>query len=71
VWSHVVNFLTEGIELALLSDQTACRRSGGLRLEGAMHAFMAAVLLGLAWFDEFREHAETDPPMKPLMTVSG
>lgn len=27
-----------------------------------MHAFMAAVLLGFAGFDEFREDAEADPP---------
>lgn len=52
----------EPIELALLRRKVTCRWPSRLGFEGSMHAFMAAVLLRFAGFDEFRQHAETNPP---------
>ena len=50
------------VELALLSLEVARRRSSGFGFERFVHAFVAAVLLGFAGFDEFGQDAETNPP---------
>jgi hypothetical protein len=52
----------EGVEAALLSPEVSFRWSGGARLEGFVHAFVATVLLGLAGLDELGKDAEADPP---------
>ena len=53
--------MAEAVELALLGAKIG-RRAGGFRFEGSMHAFVPAVLLGFARFDEFRQYAEANPP---------
>lgn len=58
----VVVGLAEGIEATLLGAQIRLRRSGGLGLQGLVHALVCAVLLGLAGVDQFAADAETDPP---------
>jgi hypothetical protein len=46
--SFVIEFLQEGVEFSFLLQEVGPRRPGGLFLQGQMHAFMAAVLLGMA-----------------------
>src|SRR5579864_3904776 len=49
--SFLIEFLQEGIELGLLLQEVDTRRAGGFFFEGEMHAFMTAVLLGMAGTD--------------------
>jgi hypothetical protein len=44
----VIEFLQEGAELGLLRQDVGARRTGRFLLPGGMHAFMPAVLLGVA-----------------------
>ena len=60
--AFVVEDLAEAVEAALLGAQAAGGGPGGLGLEGAVHAFVTAVLLGLAGLDELGEDAKADPP---------
>ena len=53
---------TEAIESALLSAQGASWRMSGFGLEGAVEAFMAAILLGMGGLDEFGADAQMEPP---------
>ena len=57
-----VELLAEAIEAPLLSGEAPRRRARGLGLQGAMHAFMAAILLRLARFDQLGQNAQADPP---------
>ena len=47
----VVELLDEGIELGLLLQDIGAGRTSGFFLQSQMHAFMAAVLLGMAGAD--------------------
>ncbi len=58
----VIELAAEVVEAALLGPEVSFRRPGGTRFESSVHAFVAAVLLGLAGLDEFGEDAEADPP---------
>ena len=49
--SFVIEFLHEDVELGLLLQDVGARRASGFRLQGEMHAFMTAVLLGMAGAD--------------------
>ena len=60
--AFVVEDLAEAVEAALLSAQAAGGGAGGLGLEGPVHAFVTAVLLGLAGLNEFGENTQSDPP---------
>src|SRR6266851_5952100 len=62
----VVELLPKSIEAALLRGEAARRRARGLGLQGAVHAFMPAVLLWAAGLDEFRQDAQADPPRRKL-----
>src|ERR1041384_6782540 len=58
----VVVAIDEVIELALLLQEVAGCRLGGLELQGQMHALMATVLLRMTRFDPFDLDAEPEPP---------
>jgi hypothetical protein len=68
-WAHVkrlvrpleIELLTEALKLELLSMPSAGGRASGCRLQGAMPAFMAAVLLGFAGLDALGEDTQEDP----------
>jgi hypothetical protein len=46
--SFVIKLLQEGVELGWLSQNVGARRASGFFLQGQMHAFMPAILLGMA-----------------------
>src|SRR5262249_54539879 len=48
VRSFVIEFLQESVELGLLLQDVGSRRASGFFLQSEMHAFMTAVLLGMA-----------------------
>jgi len=58
----LVELVTEAIELQLLGPHRVRRWARGFCFEGAMHALMTPVLLGLARFDELRQDTESHPP---------
>jgi hypothetical protein len=58
----MVELCTAVIELPLLCAQGGAGRAGGFGVQGAMHAFMAAVLWRFARFDALRQDAQADPP---------
>src|ERR1700732_295318 len=49
--SFVVYFLQKGVEPGLLLQEVDAGRAGGFFFQGEMHAFMTAVLLGMAGTD--------------------
>ena len=49
--SFVIEFVQEGVELGLLLQDVGTRWAGGFFLQSEMHAFMPAVLLGMAGTD--------------------
>jgi hypothetical protein len=61
VGSLLVEDVAEGIEAALLCAEVLLRGTGGLGLEGAMHAFVPSVLMGAGRLDELGADAEFDP----------
>src|SRR5690606_18239658 len=58
----VVELGDKSVEARLLLKEVHARRTGGFRFERAMHAFMAAVLLGMSWLDALDLNAEAEPP---------
>ena len=66
VRAFVVELLTESIESVLLGALVALGRCGGFGLEGSMHAFVSAVLLGFAGRNAIGSHAQTNPPHRQL-----
>ena len=52
----------EVIEAVLLLEMICGGRLFGLILQGEMHAFMATVLLGMAWPDALDRIAKPQPP---------
>ncbi len=62
MWAEVIEFLPEVVETALLSRHASSGRTSCLLLQGFMHAFVAAVLLGLAGLDELGEDSQPNPP---------
>ena len=57
-----VELPAEAVEAALLGAAGGCRRARRFGLQCPMHPFMAAILLGLARFDQLRPDAEADEP---------
>jgi hypothetical protein len=51
----------EAVEALLLSSQVGGRWHGGSLAQGTVHAFVPAVLIGLAGLDELGADAELDP----------
>jgi len=58
----IVEFIAEPVEATLLSGHAAGRRPSRLGFESSMHAFVAPVLLRLAWLDELGEDSQANPP---------
>ena len=59
---YVVEGAAEVVEVVLLSAEVGLRRLSGFTLEGSVHSFVTAVLLGFSRLDSFRTDAEPDPP---------
>ena len=64
--SVVIEFLTEAVELTLLSRQIGSGGAGGFRFQSAMHALVTTILLGFTRLDKLRQDAEPDPPGRQL-----
>ena len=60
--SVLVVFVHEALKSALLGAKGVLRRLGGCGFEGAMHAFMSSVFLGLSWTNAFGLDAQAQPP---------
>ena len=57
-----VELVCEGVEPGLLLKAVHAWRASGFFFQGEMHAFMAAVLLGMSGLDAFDRYAEPQPP---------
>ena len=60
--THFVEFFAELIEASLLAAQCGSWWPSSLLLERLVHAFVSAVLFGVAGLDEFGIDPESDPP---------
>jgi hypothetical protein len=58
----VIVAFEEAVELRLLLDEVRRRRPGGLQLQDEVHAFVAPVLLRMAWLDPLDLDGESQPP---------
>jgi hypothetical protein len=59
---RMVERVTDVIALPLLCAQGSAGRAGGVGVQGALQAFMAAVLVRCAGFDALRQEAQAYPP---------
>ena len=57
-----VELLAGAIKPELLSTPSPRWRAGGFCLQRAVHALMAAILLGFAGLDALEEDPQADPP---------
>src|SRR5579859_2223609 len=57
-----VEDVEKGIKASLLLKEVGGRGLGGFFLQREVHAFMTAVLVGLAGLDAFDANAEAEPP---------
>src|SRR4249920_419895 len=62
VRSLLVVLAPEAIEGVLLRAPVGGWRTGSLLLQGAVHAFVPPVLLGMAGLNAFRPNAQLQPP---------
>jgi hypothetical protein len=58
----VVEDVDEVVEACWLLKEVGSGRLGGFFLEREVHAFMAAILLGMAGLDSFNANAQAKPP---------
>jgi hypothetical protein len=66
----VVEDFDEVVEACLLLQEVASGRLGGFFFEGEMHAFMAAVLLGMSGLDAFHADPQAEPPDGELLRLN-
>lgn len=64
----VVEDFDEAVEPGLLLHEVPSGGLGGFFLQREMHAFMAAILLGMARLDPFNTDAQSEPPDRELAT---
>jgi hypothetical protein len=69
VLAFVVEDVDKLIEAGLLLKRVGRRGLGGFFFQGEMHAFMTAVLLGMARLDAFDADSQTQPPDGKLAQV--
>src|SRR5580704_4575580 len=69
VRTFVVEDFDEVVEASLLLQEVASGRLGGFFLQREMHAFMAAVLLGMSGLDAFNADPQAEPPDGELAQV--
>lgn len=62
VWTVVVKLVSEAIKAFLLRLKGGLGRSGGMRFERTVHAFVAPVLPGFSGLNALVGNAELDPP---------
>jgi hypothetical protein len=62
VGTLLIKNLEEVIEASLLLQEVSRGGFGGFFLQGEVHAFMAAILLGMAGADAFDADAQPKPP---------
>ncbi len=60
----MIKYFLEVIEFALLLQEVKPRRLSGLLFERQMHAFVAAILLGVSGFDTLNINAQAEPPYR-------
>src|SRR5262249_4218575 len=65
----VVELVAKHVEGPLLGGEAARGLSGRLRLQGAVHPFMAPVLRGAAGLDELGVNAQAHPPRPTASTT--
>jgi hypothetical protein len=66
VGSLGVVIIDKSIEASLLLQEVVGGWFGGLIFECQVHAFMAAILLGVSWLDPFDIDAKASPPDREL-----
>ena len=66
VRAFVVELLMKASNLGLLLQQVGAGRPGGFFLQGQMHAFVPAVLLGMTRPDALDADAQAQPPDREL-----
>jgi hypothetical protein len=57
-----IEFLDEGVEFGPLLEDVGAGGPGGVLLQGKVHAFVAAILLGVARANSLDGNAEAQPP---------
>jgi hypothetical protein len=57
------------VEAGLLLQEVGSGGLSGFFLQGEMHAFLAAVLLGMAWLNAFDADAQAQPPHCQLAEI--
>jgi len=66
----LVEVAPEGVEAPLLGSKDLAGGAGGLGLEGALHAFVATVLVGTGGFDQLGPDPEPDPVEGEVRTMT-
>src|ERR1700682_5731892 len=67
--TFLIELLQKGVELGLLLKNVRCGGASGFLLQCEVHAFMAAVLLGMTGANAFNADAQTEPPHRKLREV--
>ena len=67
--SFVIEDLHEFVEARLLLKEICRRWLSGFFFQSEMHAFVPAVLLGVAWLDALDANAQSQPPDRKLAQI--
>src|SRR5438270_14073380 len=68
--AHVVELVSEDLEASLLRAQVRLGIFVNPVLKRAVHPFVSAILLGLAWLDPDRSDPQLDPPAREVCQSS-